>query len=360
MARTGIKEIAARAGVSIATVSNTLRNPGRVSEETRLRVLALIEELGYVPNRFGVGLRTAKSQNILVMIPDIADSFFHPIIKTIEQIAELQGYSVLLADTMDSKAREANYADFASTGQADGILLFSNRYPFEVDDNGFPLPDAPPVVSVTENCHVKGVPLVSIDNIAAAKDATNHLIELGHKNIAVVTGDMTSTSSQGRLCGYRQAMQEANLPVSEENIIYGKYGIKFGEEAVQRILHFDQIPSAVLCFSDEIAVGFVFALNSQGIKVSDDISVMGFDNIPLIRYMHSPLSTIAQPLEKIGKASVELLLDMMAEKPISKKTIVLKHELRLGISTRPYEEFRDKAEHSSASSATSKERFLFT
>tara|TARA_R110000824_G_scaffold279180_1_gene467368 strand:+ start:3770 stop:4840 length:1071 start_codon:yes stop_codon:yes gene_type:complete len=356
MARTGIKEIAARAGVSIATVSNSLRYPDRVSKETRQRVLSLIEELGYVPNRFGVGLRTSKSQNILVMIPDIADSFFHPIIKTIEQIAELQGYSVLLADTLDSKVREASYAEFASTGQADGILLFTNRYPFEVDAKGYPLPDAPPVVSVTEKCQAKGVPLVTIDNIAAAKDATNHLIELGHRNIAVVTGDMTSTSSQGRLQGYRKAMQEANLTISEENIIYGKYGIKFGEEAVQRILHFDQIPTAVLCFSDEIAVGFVFALTCQGINVSADISVMGFDNIPLIKYMHSPLSTIAQPLDKIGKASVELLLDMMSGKAIKKKTIVLEHELRLGISTRPYDEFRNKSDNKN----TSKERFMFS
>ena len=355
MARTGIKEIAALAGVSIATVSNTLRNPDRVSQETRGRVLSLVQELGYVPNRFGVGLRTARSQNILVMIPDISDSFFHPIIKSIERIAELQGYSVVLANTQDSRQREDNYAEFASTGQADGVLLFSRRYPFEVDENGFPVPDMPPVVSVTEDCRVKGVPLVSIDNIAAGSDATRHLIEIGHKNIAVVTGDMTSTSSQGRLQGYRQAMQAAGIPVNEENIIYGNYGIKFGEDAVDRLLHFDKRPSAVLCFSDEIAVGFVFALTSRGIKVSADISVMGFDNIPLIKYMHSPLTTVAQPLEKIGKASVELLLAMMAGKAVSKENIILEHELRLGISTRPYQDVPGRT----GNSRLEKEGFMF-
>ena len=164
MARVGIKDIAKKAGVSIATVSHAFRNPGRVSDETRKRVLAAAQEIGYTPNKMAVSLRTARSGNIVAIIPDIADSFNSEIIKGIESVARDHGYAVLLGDTQGAEEREREFAAMTLSSQADGIILMSHRLPFDVPPDGSPADSLPPVVSGCEFTGCDGIPNVAIDD----------------------------------------------------------------------------------------------------------------------------------------------------------------------------------------------------
>ncbi|HZD54000.1 MAG TPA: LacI family DNA-binding transcriptional regulator [Woeseiaceae bacterium] len=334
MARVGIKQIAARAGVSIATVSHALRNPGRVSEATRSKVLAAAEAVGYTPNNLAVSLRTARSGNIVAIIPDVADSYNSGIIKAIEKVAHRRGYSVLLGDTQGSPEREREFAAMTRSRQADGIILMSHRLPFVVDGKR-PAAELPPLVNGCEFTGCDAFPTVSVDDIQAAVDATNHLIEYGHRQIAIITGDMNSTSSKDRVTGFRRAMEEAGLPCNERLIVYGEYTVSCGESATEKLLLQRERPTAIFCFSDEIALGCMYALRQHRFGVPEDISVIGFDDIPFAKYFAPPLTTVAQPVEDIGATCATILLDLIDGKRPEKMRRFLHHRLVVRESTRP-------------------------
>jgi LacI family repressor for deo operon, udp, cdd, tsx, nupC, and nupG len=333
MATVGLKDIAAKAGVSIATVSHALRNPGRVSDLTRKKVLAAASEIGYTPNKLAASLRTSRSGNIVVIIPDISDSHNSKIIKAIEVISHSRGYSVLLGDTQGSEKRAREFAAMTSSRQADGIILMSHRLPFGTGGQALP-GKLPPIVNGCEFTGNEQVPTVSIDDVQAAIDATEHLLEYGHRDIAVITGDMSSTSSKNRLKGFKIAMSRAGLKAREDHIAYGAYTLHNGETATHELLLRKDRPGAIFCFSDEIALGCMFALRKNGFSVPGDISVMGFDNVPFARYCAPPLTTIGQPTEEIGARCATILLDLIEGKEPDKYLNILPHELLVRESTR--------------------------
>ena len=336
MEKVGIKDIAARAGVSIATVSHAFRNPGRVSDKTRERVLAAASELGYTPNRQAVSLRTARSGNIVVIIPDIADSYNSEIIKGIEAVARNRGYSVLLGDTQGSEEREREFANMVQSQQADGIILMSHNLPFDVKPDT-PIEELPPIVNGSEFAGHPGILSVSIDDKRGGKDATKHLLELGHRDIGVITGNRESTSTQRRLAGFREAMLEAGVEPDENLIMYGTYEADMGEAAATELLVRKKRPTAIFCFSDELALGCMYALRSAGFSVPDDISVIGYDDIAFARYFSPPLTTIAQPAEAIGRTCTELLLDLIDGKRPRSTRFILPHALIVRSSTKRLE-----------------------
>jgi LacI family repressor for deo operon, udp, cdd, tsx, nupC, and nupG len=335
MAKVGIKDIAARAGVSIATVSHALRNPGRVSEATRIKVLEAAAAIGYTPNNLAVSLRTARSGNIVAIIPDVADSYNSGIIKAIEKVAHSRGYSVLLGDTQGSPEREREFAAMTRSRQADGIILMSHRIPFNLGEGQVKPGDLPPLVNGCEFTGCDAFPTVSVDDVQAAIDATRHLIGYGHRRIAAITGDMQSTSSRDRLTGYRRAMEEAGIPFDESLVVYGEYSVQCGEKAAERLLLQKERPTAIFCFSDEIALGCMYTLRQHGYAVPGDISVMGFDDIPFAKYFAPPLTTIAQPVDEIGATCATLLLDLIDGKRPERMRHFLPHRLVIRESTRP-------------------------
>lgn len=330
MKKVGIKDIAADAGVSIATVSHALRNPGRVADATRKRVLAAADRVGYTPNRLAASLRTARSGNIVVIIPDVTDSFNSGIIGAIEKVAHKRGYSVLLGDTQGSVEREREFATMTRSRQADGIILMSHRLPFAAGTGTLP-----PIVNGCEFTGDKRVPLVAIDDVKAARDATRHLLDYGHRRIAVITGDINSRSSRDRLRGFRQAMKQAGVAPDDHLTVQGAYSLTAGERAAEQLLQQKRRPTAVFCFSDDIALGCMYTLRRNGFDVPGDVSVIGFDDIPFARYSAPPLTTIAQPTEQIGEACATLLLDRIEGVMSLATKHILPHRLVLRDSTRP-------------------------
>ncbi|MFC1720305.1 LacI family DNA-binding transcriptional regulator [Pseudomonadota bacterium] len=334
MTKTGIKEVALKAGFSIATVSHAFRNPGRVSDATRKKVLAAAKEVGYSPNMLAASLRTSRSGNIVVIIPNISDNHNGKIIRAAEEIAHSRGYSVLLGDTQGSEKREREFASMVGSRQADGIILMSHRLPFEIGKGGLSIDQLPPIVNGCEFTGHESIPYVAIDDIQAGMDATRHLIDFGHRNIAVITGDINSTSARDRLEGFRGAMSQSGLQPNENLIAYSDYSLHGGETAVETLLLQKNRPSAIFCFSDEIAVGCMYALRRHHFNVPDDISVIGFDDIPISQYVTPPLTTISQPTEEIGAICTTILLDLIEDKQPEKLRHILPHRLVLRESTR--------------------------
>ncbi|MDO3381360.1 LacI family DNA-binding transcriptional regulator [Gilvimarinus algae] len=332
---TGIREIAIEAGVSPATVSRVIRNPELVSKERRQRVQAVIDRTGYTPNSLGVSLRKAKTNRLVAIIPDAISAFNYPVIRAMESIALENGYSLLLGDTQEMETRERSFAAMVSSRQADGILLFCPRLPFDVEPS-IPLANQlPPMVNACELVPVNGLPQVNIDNRAAARDGVEYLLSLGHTRIGVIAGNLKSPSTKDRLAGYKDALRQAGLAIDEQCIDVGDYGLEKSEQATRRLMKQPQPPTAIFAFSDEMAMACIATLCKSGYRVPDDISVLGFDNISYANYCNPSLTTIAQPMSDIGRVCMELLLPQLRGEPMVAQNIVLDHTLIIRESTGP-------------------------
>lgn len=333
MAVLGIKDIAALANVSPATVSRVFSAPDMVSKKTLNRVKKVIDEVGYRPNRMGASLRTRKSGNIVAIIPDITNPVNAGIIRAIEQGAQSAGYSVLLGDTQGLEEREQHYADLVSHGQADGILLFCSRIPFKTDQNLPLLEQLPPMVNGNERIDSDEVVQVAVDNVAAAKAAINYLISLGHKRIAAITGPDDIPSSNERLEGYMLALKEADIEPDSALQLEGEYVVESGMDCARQLLLLPQRPTAIFCFNDDMAIGVMKLLQKQGFVVPDDISVMGFDDINYAQFVSPSLTTVHQPLQEIGSTCIDLLLKQLKGQNVEPGRRYLPFELKVRSST---------------------------
>lgn len=332
--KAGIKDIANRAGVSTATVSRTLRNPELVSPKTKDKVMKAVKECNYRPNQMGINLRTKRSKNIVAIIPDITNPFNAGLVKAIEQKAQACGYSVLLGDTQSDENQIKHYAGMVDSRQADGIILCSQVMPFELDSNQTPI-NLPPLVNANENTKVHGVHKVMLDNKGASIIGMEHLFSLGHKRIACITGPQNTSTSLERLSGYKQALEQAGIEIDENLIELGAYDIESGVIATKRLLLQKNRPTAIFCFNDEMAIGAISLLKDTGFKIPEDISVMGFDDIRFAQYVSPSLTTLRQPVEEIGKASVKMLLDLIENKATEEDFIAFPVELVIRNSTGP-------------------------
>lgn len=329
-----IKEVAARAGVSTATVSRTLKQPDVVSPQTRERVMAAVRSLGYTPNSMARNLRTLRSELVLVLVPDIGNPFFSEIIQGMEQIAHANGYSLLLGDTQGNAEREMQYAERVTARQADGLITLNGQIPFanyrERLKKGAGLP---PIVNACEPASEPLVPHVGIDNREAASKAMQFLFELGHQRIGFVTGPMTSNLSKERLAGYRGALKAARIRADEQLIVSGDFTAESGSAATRVLLEMQRRPTAIFCSNDEMAIGAIKVLREQHVQVPAQMSVIGFDDIPLSRFFDPALTTILQPKISIGRRAMEVLTEVIAGKQQVTRSHILPFQLVVRDST---------------------------
>jgi LacI family repressor for deo operon, udp, cdd, tsx, nupC, and nupG len=330
-----IYDVAKRAGVSPATVSRVLSQPAVVAELTRLKVMKAVDTLGYAPNSTAQNLRTARTAKLLVTVPDISNPFFSLILQGIEDAAQREGYSVLLGDTQHDGGREERYALMLKSKEADGLIFLGHRLPEEAMAMVKAMaPRCAPVVNGCEYNPRLGLPSVHIDNARAAADAIDHLYAQGHRRIGIVTGPLVSPLSRDRLRGVthraRRIGAEADLAVMR-----GDFSIESGVEAAERLLGLARPPTAVFCFSDEMAIGVIEVARRRGVPVPGALSIMGFDDIHYARYMNPPLTTIAQPMRAIGEGTVRLLLQILSDDSAAPASVTLAHTLVVRGSTAP-------------------------
>jgi LacI family repressor for deo operon, udp, cdd, tsx, nupC, and nupG len=330
-----IRDVASRAGVSTATVSRTLSRAQVVSPETRRRVKQVVEELGYAPNAAARNLRTLRSRKLLVTVPDITNPFFALILQGIEKAALRAGYAVLLGDTQHDVQREDRYAQMLLRQEADGLIFLGHRLPKAAARLvRSTAPGRAPVVNGCEFSPALGVPSAHIDNAKAAHEALGYLCRLGHRNIGIITGPLAGPLSRDRLKGTLAQARIAGIR-KQLTVIQGDFSIESGIDGARRLLGRKSRPTAVFCFNDEMAMGVLEIARQRGLRVPQDLSVMGFDDIRFARFADPPLTTTRQPMQEIGEATVRLLLGVLRGELVGPLSVTLPHELVIRSSTAP-------------------------
>lgn len=317
---TTIIEVAKAAGVSTATVSRVLSQPERVTEETRLRVMAVVDRLGYRPNVAARALRTLKAAKILVSVPDISNPFFASVIRGAEEVARDAGYAVVLGDTGHDPMLENQYADMLGRREVDGLIFLGHRLPDRLQSLIASRGGRAPVVNGCEYSADLGVPSVHIDNAAAGRDAMAHLVSLGHRDIGIITGPLIGPISRDRLAGVREVAAGHGLS-GRLRVAQGDFSAQSGFDHAASLI--ESGVSALFCFSDEMAMGAVGAIRAAGLTCPGDVSVTGFDDIAMARFFVPPLTTVSQPKQAIGREAMKMLLAILQGEgsPVSHLTL---------------------------------------
>ncbi len=321
-----IKKVCQLAGVSTATVSRALKNPDMVNVKTRERIFKAIAEAGYRPNVLASSVKTGRSNSLVVLVPNLSNPFFLKIIQGIEQAAQENGYSVLLGDTQGEPEREHEYAGMVLSNRADGLIHLDHSFPFSKNDQR--LAENVAMVSVCERIVAdKKYPVVELDNYSACRALANHLVSYGHQKFGVIGGQKASQIYRDRLGGIKSVLSEEGIELDDSLIVGGEYSIEAGEAGAKELLAHANRPTAIFCFNDDIAIGAIHEIKKHGLRVPDDISVVGFDNIKVSGYVDPPLTTIDQPAYDMGRKAVEVVLQQIKHQTLLRDREILPFHL---------------------------------
>ncbi|MDY0289636.1 MAG: substrate-binding domain-containing protein [Sphaerochaeta sp.] len=303
-----IQDVATKAGVSIATVSRIVNNLPGYSENTRLRVEKVIEELGYSPNAMARGLVNKKTDVIGVLLPSVTSRFSNELLRGIERIAQNKGKSVIVCNTDRNGARTMEYLKTLREQRVDGILYISE---WLTDEYGQFLHDLDiPVVLVATHRDSFPFSYVKIDDKAAAESATRYLINKGHTKIGLITGSADDRiAGKPRIEGYQKALLESGVSGDPTLIAYGDFHYLSGIQAMEKLYKAHPDLTAVFATSDEMALGALTWMHKNGIKAPDEISIIGYDDTLDAQIAYPALTSIHQGIEELGKVSMKLLSD---------------------------------------------------
>jgi LacI family transcriptional regulator len=320
-----MRDVAEQARVSVTTVSHVINDTRPVSKELRQRVLQAMNELGYQPNQLARSLRRGQTHTVGMIIPDSTNPFFAEVARGVEDTSFEQGYSVILCNSDGNLDKELLYTNVLVKKQVDGILFVaagvSTERILELQRRNIPL------VLIDRDLPEASVDSVLTDNAQAGWAATRHLIELGHTRIACVTGPSDLTPSADRVIGYREALRQSDLAVDEALIVKGDFQYVSGYQAGTHLLALERPPTAVFACNDLMAIGFMSAALQSGLRVPEDLSIVGFDDVRLAAFANPPLTTIAQPKYEMGVVAAELLLERMREPELAARRHVLDTQL---------------------------------
>lgn len=306
-----ISDVAREAGVSVATVSRVINSSSAVTIETAERVNAAIAKLSYQPNVWGRSLRRRESRMILVFVPNITNPYYSAIVSGIEDTARRQEYTTILCITNSDKTREKEFFNLLRSGRADGAIFLGT----ERDNELVPrFAKAFPVVQCCEYCDDESVPHISIDNFEAARQVLQYILSLGHRRIGFAGSTNRYVSTYQRENGYKCALAEAGIAVDGRYFAYADddYSFLSGVRAMRELLCLKDRPTAVFCISDMIALGAIRAASELGLRVPEDLSVVGFDDVEYASIFRPMLTTVSQPCYSLGKISSTMLLKQIA------------------------------------------------
>ncbi|RSD25389.1 LacI family DNA-binding transcriptional regulator [Mesobacillus subterraneus] len=308
-----IKDIARITNVSTATVSRVINGQGGYSKATEEKVLHAIEELGYRPNAFARGLISKKSDTVGLLFPEVSSQFSSKILRGVEDAAHLLDSSVIVCNTASHGQRTMKYLQLLAEKRVDGILFVSEvmteEYYRKLESMKIP------VVLISTESYQYPLPFVKVDDRHAAFTATDYLLKMGHRKIGMISGNKEDAiAGQPRIDGFIQAMNNKGLTVQDANIVYS-HGFSFHDGLIGLPKLLAQAPdiTAVFAASDAVALGAISAAYKLGIKVPEDLSIIGFDDLPMAEMSIPPLTTVAQPLEEMGRVAAELLFSMMKD-----------------------------------------------
>lgn len=306
-----IKDIAEKAQTSIATVSRVMNDLGGYSEETREKVLKVAEEIGYESNAVARSLIVKKTQTIGIVFPNISSLLTYEFLNGIEEIAYKKGYSVIVTYTYSQPERMMKSLKTLNEKRVDGIIFTSDEVREEYLDYLKKL-DIPTVFLSTKSDNTD-IPFVKVNDYKAAYDATQFLINKGHNRIGMIAGNPNDKiAGIPRIDGYMQALKDANIEADDNLIKYGyNFNFEDGKKAFKELIETDKNLTAIFVASDEMAAGALSTALAMGIKVPEDLSIIGFDDTMISELVYPPLTTLSQPLMQMGSEAVTLLLKII-------------------------------------------------
>ena len=321
-----IHDVAKRAGVAPITVSRVINNSGYASEETRRRVESAVAELGYVPSGPARSLRLKRTNSIALVLTDITNPFFTTVARGVEDVASEAGYTVTYCNTDEDELKEQKNIDLLLQQQVDGILLVPALS--RTDTVNFIQGYNIPVVVLDRRMPEADADIVRCDSEDGAYQLVSYLLELGHRRIAILTGPDGTSTADDRLAGYRRAMLNAGLEVMGDDVFRGSFTQDSGYEMARQAMALETRPTAIFAANNFIAIGALKALQSLDLSVPEDVSLVGFDDLPEALVMFPFLTVAAQPAYQMAKEATGLLLArIVGEAPELHQEIILPTEL---------------------------------
>ena len=321
--RVTIHDVATHAGVSAMTVSRVINDSPRVSPETRQRVQAAIEKLGYVPNRVARGLIQRKTAAFGVIVPDVANPFFTLVVRGVEQVAWRAGYHVVLCDTQGDLERERGYLEDMVAFQVEGVLIAP------VGDRSRPhlrllTRNNVPFVLIDRSITGFEGDLVQSDSVAGARQLVEHVIGLGHRRIGMITETPDVSTARDRVQGYREALERAGIQADPELVAESSaIDPNAAREATLKLLAIPDPPSAIFAVNNIAVVGVVEAARANGLEIPGDLALVCFDDIEHLARLYPFLTVMAQPAETYGTIATQLLLDRLGGRVAERRRIVV-------------------------------------
>lgn len=310
-----IKDIAQKAGVSIATVSRVVNGSGYVKEETKELVLKILHELDYTRDYVSKKALKHKSDIIGVVIPDITNPFFGEVIKGINKVADSEKLNFILCDTDENVDKEISYLEMLKEHNIRGLIItpatdqneFNRKFLEQLDNMGVP------IVLLDRDIKFSHFDAVFLDSIKGAYEAVEALIKEGHEKIAIIAGPTTSKPGRDRVNGYQKALGMNNIPEDERYMFYGDFRMESGYNLTKKILNMKDPPSAIFVSNNMMTIGCIKALFEMNLKVPQDISIVGFDDIDMFNVMNLNISAVSRPTSLMGEAAMKILMERLNE-----------------------------------------------
>jgi LacI family transcriptional regulator len=311
-----IADVASRAGVSKTTVSRVLNGKGELDASTAARVRQVIAELGYVPSSRAVGLARGRTSIVGVLVPSVTWPWIGDVMQAIIDTVEAHSYGLLMFTCNRGDESMRQFATHVSAKSFDGLIVIEPEgtldYIVGLHEKGLP------VVMIDDRGHEPPFPSVATTNRAGARSAAEHLLAIGRRKPVVVHGELRFECTTERLEGFREVFEAAGHPISPEAVVEGEFRYETGRDAVRHLLDTGVDFDCVFAHNDLSAAGAMQALRDAGAKVPDDVSVVGFDDIPLASYTDPPLTTVRQPLREMGELATQMLLSCF-EGPVASR-----------------------------------------
>ena len=303
-----MSDVAKKAGVSSATVSRIINGQSGFTVATEQKVLNIIQEMGYKPNAVARGLVNKQTHTIGVLLPSVSNRLASALLKGIENSAHRMDYSVIICNTESDGKRTIEYLDVLSEKQIDGIIITS-EWLKDVYEEAITAMKIPVVLALTASSHLQ-IPYIKVDDFQASYEATTYLIEKGHKEIGMISGSKDDKlAGLPRIEGYKQALSDNRLAISEGRIAYGDFAYKSGIRCMEELLIRSPELTAVFAASDEMAVGAISCAYKKGVNVPGDLSIIGYDDTQDAEMAIPPLTTVHQPIYEMGERAVTMLLN---------------------------------------------------
>ena len=329
--RVTIRDVAEHAGVSHQTVSRVINHSTHVAPKTREKVQASIEELGYRPNAIARSMALGRTCLFACIAPNLTDFTFASLVEGAEVEARKHDYFLISSSAPSPDIFENLLIELVDSRRVSGLIVI-NPY---IDERYSYLPDNFPLVFIGSHAREPGISSVTLNDELAGYQATQHLIGLGHRNIAMVTGTMIEDCAQKRCVGFEKALKEAGINSTDQQVIEGDWSATSGRDAFLKMAAKGKLPSAVFAQNDRMAIGVMQAARDLGIQVPEQLSVIGLDDLPLASYFDPPLTTIRQDIIKIGCKAAQLLIENIEDPSHPTQSLTINPELVVRKSTAP-------------------------